>query len=95
MTTLQHPSPAKRSPISGDKYRDLLTDLPSPSSRPRRLNSSLVRRNSSREMVVPRRRRASKEIVRRALTPPARRLSKRWLDFRPTPSRLSVMSMAI
>ncbi|KAI3769247.1 hypothetical protein L6452_00348 [Arctium lappa] len=91
MANLQHPSPVKRSSISGENYRNLLTDFPSPSSRPRRLNSSLVRRSSIREMVAPRRRRASKEIVRRALTPPVRKLTKRWLDFRPTPSRLSVI----
>ncbi|XP_054813902.1 uncharacterized protein LOC129314482 [Prosopis cineraria] len=36
----------------------------------------------------------SQEILRRALTPPPRRLKLRWLNFRPTPSRLSVMSMA-
>ncbi|KAI3753782.1 hypothetical protein L2E82_25845 [Cichorium intybus] len=90
MASLQHPSPVKRSSIYGEKYRDLLNDLPSPSPRSRRLNSSLVRRNSGREMVVPRRRRASKEIVRRALMPPARKLSRRWFDFRPTPSRLSL-----
>jgi len=36
---------------------------------------------------------ASKEILRRALTPP-KRLGLRWLNFRPTPSRLSNMSMA-
>lgn len=37
---------------------------------------------------------ASKEILRRALTPPPRRLGLRWLNFKPTPSRLSNMSMA-
>ncbi|XP_057454882.1 uncharacterized protein LOC130746318 [Lotus japonicus] len=37
---------------------------------------------------------ASKEILRRALTPPPRRLALRWLNFKPTPSRLSNMSMA-
>ncbi|KHN36790.1 hypothetical protein glysoja_001521 [Glycine soja] len=40
------------------------------------------------------RRVASKEILRRALTPPPKRLALRWLNFRPTPSRLSNMSMA-
>ncbi|KAG5120239.1 hypothetical protein JHK82_034659 [Glycine max] len=47
--------------------------------------------------VVPgekKRRVASKEILRRALTPPPKRLGLRWLNFRPTPSRLSNMSMA-
>ncbi|XP_004487677.1 uncharacterized protein [Cicer arietinum] len=37
---------------------------------------------------------ASKEILRRALTPPPKRLGLRWLNFKPTPSRLSNMSMA-
>ncbi|CAL0325459.1 unnamed protein product [Lupinus luteus] len=37
---------------------------------------------------------ASKEILRRALNPPPKRLALRWLNFRPTPSRLSNMSMA-
>lgn len=41
-----------------------------------------------------RRREAKKEILRRALTPPAKRPTLRWLDFRPTPSRLCNMSMA-
>ncbi|GAA0161230.1 hypothetical protein LIER_17592 [Lithospermum erythrorhizon] len=35
---------------------------------------------------------ANKEMLRRALTPPTRRLRKRWLNFKPTPSRLSNMS---
>ena len=37
---------------------------------------------------------ANKEIIKRALTPPARRLTLRWLDFKPTPSRLCNMSAA-
>ncbi|MCD7459031.1 hypothetical protein HAX54_039846 [Datura stramonium] len=37
---------------------------------------------------------ASKEIIKRALTPPARRPTLRWLDFKPTPSRLCNMSAA-
>lgn len=37
---------------------------------------------------------ADKVILRRALSPPARRSSLRWLNFRPTPSRLSNMSVA-
>ncbi|KAL3508635.1 hypothetical protein ACH5RR_028036 [Cinchona calisaya] len=40
-----------------------------------------------------RRRHAKKEILKRALTPPVRRPTLRWLDFRPTPSRLRNMSM--
>ncbi|KAL9346009.1 hypothetical protein Peur_060862 [Populus x canadensis] len=41
-----------------------------------------------------RRHQANKEILRRALAPPNRRLTLRWFNFRPTPSRLSNMSMA-
>lgn len=40
-----------------------------------------------------RRKQAKKEILRRALTPPVRRPTLRWLDFRPTPSRLRNMSV--
>lgn len=36
----------------------------------------------------------NKEIIRRALAPTNRRLSLRWWNFRPTPSRLSNMSKA-
>ncbi|XP_030549802.1 uncharacterized protein LOC115754779 [Rhodamnia argentea] len=49
--------------------------------------------------VVPdekavKRNQASKEVLRRALAPPARRFSLRRWSFRPTPSRLSTMSTA-
>ncbi|KAB1217218.1 hypothetical protein CJ030_MR4G021103 [Morella rubra] len=37
---------------------------------------------------------ASKEVLRRALTPPTRRSVFRCWNFRPTPSRLSNMSVA-
>ncbi|KAK4373987.1 hypothetical protein RND71_004664 [Anisodus tanguticus] len=37
---------------------------------------------------------ANKEIIKRALAPPARRPTLRWLDFKPTPSRLCNMSAA-
>ncbi|KVH99112.1 hypothetical protein Ccrd_022680 [Cynara cardunculus var. scolymus] len=90
--TLQHPSPAKgSSSLSVKKYQDLLKD----SAASPRMILQPRRKNSRREMVVPRRQRGSKEMVRRALTPPARKLTWRWFDFRPTPSRLAVMSMAI
>lgn len=93
MDSPQHPSPVKISPASGRNYTNLVNELLSASRSPRRMNSSLVRRNNNRQAMAPRRRHASKEIIRRALTPPARR-TWRWLDFRPKPSRLSVMSMA-
>uniref|UniRef100_A0A2N9G9C0 Uncharacterized protein n=1 Tax=Fagus sylvatica TaxID=28930 RepID=A0A2N9G9C0_FAGSY len=48
--------------------------------------------------VVPgetlRKNNARKVVLRRALTPPPRRSSFRWFNFRPTPSRLSSMSVA-
>nr|KYP39953.1 hypothetical protein KK1_038728 [Cajanus cajan] len=47
--------------------------------------------------VVPgkkKKRVARKEILRRALMPPTKCLGLRWLNFKPTPSRLSNMSMA-
>ncbi|XVF70357.1 hypothetical protein PTKIN_Ptkin11bG0155600 [Pterospermum kingtungense] len=47
----------------------------------------LPRRNMKRDS-------ANKEILRRALTPPNRKMTLRWWNFRPTPSRLSNMSMA-
>ncbi|KDP38907.1 hypothetical protein JCGZ_00664 [Jatropha curcas] len=37
---------------------------------------------------------ANKEILRRALSPPNRKMTLRWWNFQPTPSRLSNMSMA-
>ncbi|KAL5737960.1 hypothetical protein ACOSP7_030721 [Xanthoceras sorbifolium] len=36
----------------------------------------------------------NKEVINRALSPSNRRLSLRWWNFRPTPSRLSIMSTA-
>ncbi|KAJ6724426.1 hypothetical protein OIU85_022357 [Salix viminalis] len=41
-----------------------------------------------------RRHQANKELLTRALAPPNRRLTLRWFNFRPTPSRLCNMSMA-
>nr|KYP33115.1 hypothetical protein KK1_046062 [Cajanus cajan] len=45
--------------------------------------------------LVPKMLQGNKEVLRRALTPPTtRRIGFRWLNFRPTPSRLSNMSTA-
>ncbi|KAG8386282.1 hypothetical protein BUALT_Bualt03G0132800 [Buddleja alternifolia] len=59
-------------------------------------SSRSVVRGYRYEVATPenrlRRRLASKEIVRRALTPPCQRPSLRWRNFRPTPTRFSVMS---
>ncbi|KAM7495485.1 hypothetical protein LguiB_030094 [Lonicera macranthoides] len=56
--------------------------------------SRLVRAVKRHESGAPnyklRHRHANKEIVRRALTPPVKRLNWRWYNFQPTPSRLSM-----
>ncbi|KAL3503257.1 hypothetical protein ACH5RR_037706 [Cinchona calisaya] len=65
------------------------------------MKSSRLAKSLFPEIVAPishhndkfRRKQARKEILRRALTPPARRPTLRWLNFRPTPSRLCNMSM--
>ncbi|KAL4566861.1 hypothetical protein LXL04_030987 [Taraxacum kok-saghyz] len=81
-------STSKTSSLSFKSHQEFLKDSTlSPSPR-------MIRRSELQKSSI-RRRRASKEIVRRALNPPARRLDWRWFNFRPRPSRLSVMSMAI
>ncbi|KAL3645491.1 hypothetical protein CASFOL_010671 [Castilleja foliolosa] len=68
-------------------------------SYPAPARSRLVRYQYRHEVAVPEnrlrnRQPACKEIVLRALTPPSQRLSWRWRNFRPTPSRFSNVSMA-
>ncbi|KAF8413936.1 hypothetical protein HHK36_001932 [Tetracentron sinense] len=85
-------------PVPGHKARRSSSSRTSPrltcsqTDHPRSFNCS------RRELEVPgkelRRRRADRVILRRALTPPVHRPSQRWWNFRPTPSRLSNMSMA-
>ncbi|KAL5730154.1 hypothetical protein ACHQM5_003012 [Ranunculus cassubicifolius] len=63
-----------------------------------RLRSSGSYRLSNRELAVAggrmRRRSACKEVLKRALAPPVRRSNnQRWWNFRPSPSRLSRMSV--
>ncbi|MCL7021563.1 hypothetical protein MKW94_006765 [Papaver nudicaule] len=56
----------------------------------------VVLRNTN-SMQYPRNgrlRSADRELLKRALMPPVRRSAKRCWDFRPTPSRLSSMSIA-
>uniref|UniRef100_A0A1J3IH19 Uncharacterized protein n=1 Tax=Noccaea caerulescens TaxID=107243 RepID=A0A1J3IH19_NOCCA len=49
----------------------------------------------SREKLMRRASDGNREILKRALTPPIhRQMSKRWWNFRPTPSRLCNMSSA-
>ncbi|KAK9072313.1 hypothetical protein SSX86_008746 [Deinandra increscens subsp. villosa] len=83
----QHHSTPKGSSFSLKNHQDLLKN--SALSLPAKVTTR------AHKMAANRRQHASKEMVRRALTPPARRLSWRWFDFRPTPSRLSVMSMDV
>lgn len=71
------------SPSSHSIYRGPTTPASSYRSEAARPASRLRRRQA-----------ASKEIVRRALEPPPQRLSLRWRNFRPKPTRFSNMSMA-
>ena len=59
-----------------------------PGSAPCRRHGYMVPRQNMRRYS------ANKEILRRALTPPNRKMTFRWWNFRPTPSRFSNMSMA-
>ncbi|CAA0815949.1 Unknown protein [Striga hermonthica] len=69
------------------------------SSHPAPPRSRSVRYLCRYELAAPesrlrRRQPACKEIVRRALTPPCQKLSGRWRNFRPTPSRFASVSVA-
>ncbi|GMI63673.1 hypothetical protein like AT3G15518 [Hibiscus trionum] len=81
--------------------RNYMAAVSSSSPRPRRctcLNQPGSAPCSSHGYMLPRQsmRRFSgnKEIIRRAITPPNRKMTLRWWNFRPTPSRLSNMSVA-
>ncbi|KAI3868688.1 hypothetical protein MKX03_007488 [Papaver bracteatum] len=50
--------------------------------------------NSGEQSRNGRVRSADRELLKRALMPPVRRSARRCWDFRPTPSRLSTMSIA-
>ncbi|KAL4280349.1 hypothetical protein GQ457_03G023860 [Hibiscus cannabinus] len=64
------------------------TCMNQPGSAPCSRHGYLVPRQNTRRCV------GNKEIIRRAITPPNRKMTLRWWNFRPTPSRLSNMSMA-
>ncbi|KAI4333709.1 hypothetical protein L6164_018482 [Bauhinia variegata] len=92
---------AKMEELSVTRKNGYLTVSPSPRPRPACTCSNRPGsvRCARHGYVVPgermkKRPQASREILRRAITPPPRRLGLRWLNFRPTPSRLSNMSMA-
>ncbi|XP_010535119.1 PREDICTED: uncharacterized protein LOC104810490 [Tarenaya hassleriana] len=50
--------------------------------------------SGEKKVVMRRASDGSREVLRRAMTPPGRRISLRWWNFRPTPSRLCNMSSA-
>ncbi|KAF4400126.1 hypothetical protein CsatB_011559 [Cannabis sativa] len=73
--------------------------VPSPKSRLARTFSASISESArnfvrchsgGRSYAAP----AGEVLIRRALTPPKRRMTLRWWNFRSTPSRLSNMSMA-
>ncbi|KAJ6966507.1 hypothetical protein NC652_004151 [Populus alba x Populus x berolinensis] len=79
--------PARQSLGEGNRVRRNNQEA-SISPRPRSTHGYLVPSDKLR------RNQANTEILRRALAPPNRRLTLRWFNFQPTPSRLSNMSMA-
>ncbi|KAL9366474.1 hypothetical protein Peur_037673 [Populus x canadensis] len=93
--------PARQSLGEGNRVRKN-NQVASISPRPRSTCTCSNRpgsvRCSKHGYLVPsdklRRNQANTEILRRALAPPNRRLTLRWFNFQPTPSRLSNMSMA-
>lgn len=106
----QQQEPARSSSLAGESMegnrgqKNRYVSSSSPSPRPRPACTCSNRPGSvsciSHGYAVPageklrRNNNASKEVLRRALAPPIRRLSLRWLNFRPKPSRLSNMSVA-
>ncbi|KAK8691271.1 hypothetical protein V6N13_074787 [Hibiscus sabdariffa] len=68
--------------------RPRCTCMNQPGSAPCSRHGYLVPRQNTRRCG------GNKEIIRRAITPPNRKMTLRWWNFRPTPSRLSNMSMA-
>ncbi|KAF7141160.1 hypothetical protein RHSIM_Rhsim06G0195000 [Rhododendron simsii] len=83
---------------SSSNSRPIRSSSPKPQHMCTRSSSSNSRpiRGVCHEIPVPgnrlRRHWADKEILKRALTPPVRRQSRRWWNFRPMPSRLCNMS---
>ncbi|KAJ6423361.1 hypothetical protein OIU84_024328 [Salix udensis] len=95
------PIPARQSPGEGIRARrnnQAASISPGPRSTCTCSNRPGSVRCSEHGYLVPsdrlRRHQANREILRRALAPPNRRLTLRWFNFQPTPSRLSNMSMA-
>ncbi|KAK8648468.1 hypothetical protein V6N13_129220 [Hibiscus sabdariffa] len=73
--------------LSGSRTR--CTCSSRPGSAPCRRHGYMLPKQSTRRCG------ANKEILRRALAPPPnRKMTVRWWNFKPTPSRLSNMSMA-
>ncbi|GMJ05213.1 hypothetical protein like AT3G15518 [Hibiscus trionum] len=100
---LQIPSPAGDAAEENRGRRKSYMASSSSSSLERRLRCTCTSRPGSAPCsrhgyMLPkqnmRRYGANKEILRRALAPPNRKVTLRWWNFKPTPSRLSNMSLA-
>ncbi|GMJ13904.1 hypothetical protein like AT3G15518 [Hibiscus trionum] len=74
--------------LSSPRARPRCTCLNQPGSAPCSRHGYLVPRRNTRRSS------GNKEMIRRAITPPNRKMTLRWWNFKPTPSRLSNMSMA-
>ncbi|KAK8579203.1 hypothetical protein V6N13_142418 [Hibiscus sabdariffa] len=78
----------RRSYMASARPRPRCTCMNQPGSAPCSRHGYLVPRQNTKRCG------GNKEIIRRAITPPNRKMTLRWWNFRPTPSRLSNMSMA-
>ncbi|KAJ8527750.1 hypothetical protein K7X08_015201 [Anisodus acutangulus] len=97
--TLKLSLPPTKSSLVGKTNRPTSKFLASPKSKHRDSSPQVSRRQvrttaTSHYSLRKVHGSANKEIIKRALTPPARRPTLRWLDFKPTPSRLCNMSAA-
>ncbi|XVF78167.1 hypothetical protein PTKIN_Ptkin14bG0107800 [Pterospermum kingtungense] len=86
-TSYMAPAPSSSS-SSSPRPRPRCTCANHPGSAPCSRHGYMIPRQSMRRYS------ANKEILRRALTPPNKKITLRWLNFRPTPSRFSNISMA-
>ncbi|XWS27972.1 hypothetical protein CRYUN_Cryun25bG0026100 [Craigia yunnanensis] len=80
-------SSSSSSSSSAPRSRPRCTCSNHPGSSPCNRHGYMVPRQNMRRYS------ANKEILRRALTPPNRKMTLRWWNFKPTPSRLSNMFM--
>ncbi|KAK6131554.1 hypothetical protein DH2020_034694 [Rehmannia glutinosa] len=95
LTTKKLPPPAKLPASAAGSLVHRSSHLATGSRSMRYHRYEVAARGMNVGSVFPNRRQpASKEIVRRALTPPSQKPSWRWRNFTPTPSRFFNMSMA-